>query len=228
MRRLWVGMMSAGVAVVIMASGLLWLMRRDASVIPAITPVTVLPDAPSLSKSTPVSPSANVENNPISLPAQSAERVIKKPFGILINPKTSPVQPEHFQGYHTGTDFETFPSEATIDVPVHAICDGPLLVKRTASGYGGVAVESCTLDNQVVTVIYGHLRLSSIGASIGATLKEGDILGVLGTGYSQETAGERKHLHIGIHKGEAANILGYATSKQALNQWIDPCRFVCK
>jgi murein DD-endopeptidase MepM/ murein hydrolase activator NlpD len=166
-------------------------------------------------------------DEPVALPAQSTERVTKKPFGIRINPETSPVQPERFQGYHTGTDFETFLDEATIDVPVHAICDGPLIMKRLATGYGGVAVQGCMLDNQAVTVVYGHLRLSSIGVDIGTTLKRSDMLGMLGTGYTEETSGERKHLHLGIHKGEAVNILGYVASKQELNQWIDPCRFVC-
>ena len=37
--------------------------------------------------------------NPISNPL---ERIIKKPFGIKINPANSPVQPERFSGYHTG------------------------------------------------------------------------------------------------------------------------------
>lgn len=163
----------------------------------------------------------------VSLPAQAAERVTKKPFGILIDPKTSPVQPERFRGYHTGIDFETFSDEADIDVPVHAICTGPLLAKRMATGYGGVVVQSCTLDGQHATVVYGHVRLASIEASVGDTLKEGDMLGVLGMGYSEETDDERKHLHLGIHRGTAVNIRGYVASKQELDQWIDPCRFVC-
>ena len=166
--------------------------------------------------------------DPVSLPAQAAERITKKPFGIHINdPQRSPVQPERFRGYHTGTDFETFSDEADIDVPVHAICTGPLLAKRIATGYGGVAVQSCTLDEQSVTVVYGHLRLSSIGASVGETLKESERLGVLGTGYSEETGDERKHLHLGIYRGTTADIRGYVASKQELDQWIDPCRFVC-
>jgi murein DD-endopeptidase MepM/ murein hydrolase activator NlpD len=162
------------------------------------------------------------------LPAQAAERITKKPFGIHIgDPQASPVQPERFRGYHTGADFETFPDEADMDVPVRAICTGELLVKRMVSGYGGVAVQGCTLDAQAVTVVYGHLRLSSIGASVGDALQAGDTLGVLGTGYSEETDGERKHLHLGIHRGTAVDILGYVDSEQALGQWIDPCRFVC-
>jgi len=153
-------------------------------------------------------------------------RITKKPFGIFITPKTSPVQPERFAGYHTGTDLETYPSEQNIDVPVRALCDGKLLVARFASGYGGVAVESCTLDGQAVTVVYGHIRLASVAPKIGAQIKAGDFLANLGTGYSNETDGERKHLHLGIHKGTSVNILGYVQSKSELSGWIDAAQYL--
>ncbi len=39
----------------------------------------------------------------------------------------------------------------------------------------------------LVTVVYGHLRFSSIEAEAGEELKAGETLGVLGTGYSRET-----------------------------------------
>src|SRR5512144_2178359 len=92
-------------------------------------------------------------------------RVTKKPFGIFITPDASPVNFERFRGYHTGVDFETTPAERDADVPVSAICDGKLVMKKTASGYGGVAVESCEIGGGPVTVIYGHVRLSSVTAN---------------------------------------------------------------
>jgi len=153
-------------------------------------------------------------------------RITKKPFGIYITPKTSPVQPERFQGYHTGTDLETYSSEQNIDVPVRALCDGKLLVARFASGYGGVAVESCTLDGQAVTIIYGHIRLSSVAFKVGDQMKAGDFLANLGTGYSNETDGERKHLHLGIHKGTSINILGYVQAKSELSGWLDGAQYL--
>ena len=155
------------------------------------------------------------------------ERVTKKPFGIFIDKATSPVQPERFKGYHTGTDFETFADEASADVAVKAICDGRVLQKRQAPGYGGILISNCTLGGQLVTVIYGHLRLSSIKVLPGTELKKGDEIGLLGTGFSFETDRERKHLHLGIHKGFAINILGYVQKKEELSQWIDPCQYVC-
>jgi murein DD-endopeptidase MepM/ murein hydrolase activator NlpD len=153
-------------------------------------------------------------------------RITKKPFGILINPKTSPVQPERFSGYHTAVDLETTAEEQNINVPVRALCAGKLRVARVASGYGGVAVQDCTLDGQAVTVIYGHINLSSMQAKVGDQLKAGDFLANLGTGFSNQTDGERKHLHLGIHKGASINILGYVQSKSELSAWIDPQKYL--
>jgi hypothetical protein len=158
---------------------------------------------------------------------QAAGRITKKPFGIFITPKTSPVQPERFQGFHAGADFETFPAEADSDVVVYAVCEGKLLEKRTASGYGGVVVQACQLEGKPITVVYGHLKSESVTSKIGENLKSGDKLGILGKGYSQETDGERKHLHLGFHKGSKVSILGYVQSKNLLDSWIDPCKYVC-
>jgi hypothetical protein len=161
--------------------------------------------------------------------ARSNERITKKPFGIFITPQNSSVKPERFYGYHTGTDFETFPEEQNTDVIVHVVCSGPLLVKRSAQGYGGVAAQSCNWQGQPITVVYGHLRLSSIAPAVGSRLQSGDTLGVLGTGYSNETSGERKHLHLSFHKGKNIDIRGYVPSSTMLKQWMNPCDAgVCK
>lgn len=153
-------------------------------------------------------------------------RVTKKSFGIYITPQNSPVQPERFSGYHTGVDFETFADEQNIDISIYAICDGPLLTKITATGYGGIAVQRCKLDKDDITAIYGHLRLSSISANVGQELKADDKLAVLGTGFSQETDGERKHLHLGIHKGAAINIEGYVQNPAGLESWIHVTKYL--
>ncbi len=154
------------------------------------------------------------------------ERVTKKPFGILIDPETSPVQPEKFRGYHTGADFETFPEEASIDMPVSALCDGKVLVKRNATGYGGIIVTDCILDGKKVTVVYGHLRLASIEKELGQSVVRGEVLGVLGTGGSVETDGERKHLHVGIHRGETLDIRGYVPTLSETAAWLDPEKYL--
>ncbi|MFA6383336.1 MAG: M23 family metallopeptidase [Parcubacteria group bacterium] len=158
---------------------------------------------------------------------RAGERLTKKPFGIFITPQNSPVQPEKFTGYHTGADFEIFPEELGADVAVHAVCSGKLLSKKYASGYGGVMVQACMLENNPITVIYGHLKLASIATATGSNLNIGDTIGILGAAYSQETNGERKHLHLGFHKGTAVSILGYVQNKADLSEWVDPCLYVC-
>ncbi len=152
----------------------------------------------------------------------SLARITKKPFGIFVTPQNSPVQPERFYGYHTGTDFEALAEKNNAEVPVYAVCDGPLLLKRTATGYGGAAVQACELENTDVTVVYGHLKLSSISQKTGDRIAQGQKLGILGKGYSAETGGERKHLHLSIRKGKNIALLGYVQNKTELNDWLDP------
>lgn len=160
--------------------------------------------------------------------AGAMSRVTKKPFGIKISLKDSPVQPERFSGYHTGVDFETTEVEQNIEVPIYAICSGPLVLKKYATGYGGVAVQSCQIEKNEVTVIYGHLRLASITQKIKQEIKAGEQIGFLGKGYSTETDGERKHLHLGIHYGEQVILLGYVQKQSELSAWLDATKFFTK
>ncbi len=155
-----------------------------------------------------------------------SKRVTKKPFGIYVSPGHSPVSPERFTGYHTGVDFEIFSDEQNKDMTITAVCTGPLLLKESASGYGGVAVQACQLNNQDITVVYGHLKLSSITKIKGQPLTAGETIGILGKAYSSETDGERKHLHLGIHKGTAMNIKGYVQTPEQLNDWLDITKYL--
>lgn len=154
--------------------------------------------------------------------SQAKSRVSKKPFGLKVSPDNSPVHPERFTGYHTGVDFETTELEQNTELAVYAICEGPLILKRAASGYGGVVVQSCQIDKQSVTIVYGHLRLSSITAKLDQRLLAGEQIGLLGTAYTDETSGERKHLHLAIHRGSSINILGYVANADQLQAWLDP------
>lgn len=203
--------------------------------IDSITPVPSEDSAPTDDSSS-EAPFANTPSNPASgvvdtkvlaSPINDAtSRVTKKPFGIKVSPASSPVQPERFSGYHTGVDFEILLGEDDPDVPILAVCEGTLIYKNYVSGYGGVLVERCKLDGQDVTVLYGHLRLSSIAKNVGENIKAGERVGVLGTGYGQETAGERKHLHLGIHKGTQVELKGYVQSQTELNQWLDAMKYL--
>lgn len=156
--------------------------------------------------------------------ANAINRVTKKPFGIYITPKNSPVSPEKFTGWHTGADFEIFPGEENKEIKVFAICDGKLLVKEFGRGYGGMAVESCSINNQPVTVVYGHLKLESIKSKIGEKLMAGSEIGILGQGNTKETDYERKHLHLGIHKGIKIDTRGYVATEAELKNWLNPLK----
>lgn len=158
--------------------------------------------------------------SPLDAPEQ---RITKKPFGIRIDPKTSPVKPERFSGYHVGTDFEILPGEENTAVIVRAICSGKVLQVRNISGYGGLLVQECLHQSERLVVIYGHIDLASIQKKIGENLERGSILGELGEGMSRETDGERKHLHLGVYRGEGVSIRGYEEGEAQIRNWLNPC-----
>ncbi|MDD5376653.1 MAG: peptidoglycan DD-metalloendopeptidase family protein [Candidatus Gracilibacteria bacterium] len=156
---------------------------------------------------------------------QALSRVTKKTFGLHVSPGHSPIFPERFTGYHTGVDFETFPSEQNEDIVIRSICTGPLMLKKWGTGYGGVAVQQCQLKKQTVTLIYGHLKFESIRTPIQAIIQSGEQIGILGKGFSHETDGERKHLHLAIHRGSEIDIRGYVATPTELSGWIDPLQY---
>lgn len=186
---------------------------------PTPTPISILP-AP-ITSTTPISisPSPN-QTSTLAFPiADFKTRITKKPFGIYVTPQNSPVQPERFTGYHTGTDIEY--QDVTTDVPVFAINDGTIVLARTASGYGGVIVLQTQINGSLHSIVYGHIRPSSL-PQVGAHVTYGQQIGLLGTGYSSETSGERRHLHFSVLSNSRIDILGYVQTKSALSSWLDP------
>jgi murein DD-endopeptidase MepM/ murein hydrolase activator NlpD len=151
--------------------------------------------------------------------AELAERITKKPFGILVTPENSPISPERFTGWHTGIDVEYEDVIAT--VPVSAIAKGHVLQARTVSGYGGAIVVQHELDGQPVVGLYGHLEPSSLMAQ-GAAVIAGQQLGILGESGSAATDGERKHLHFSLKPGTAVDFRGYVVTEDELATWLNP------
>lgn len=158
---------------------------------------------------------------------RAKERVNKKPFGIYITPESSPVKPERFMGYHNAVDFEVFDNELDHDVEVKAVCGGPLKYRDMVGGYGGVGIQECLLDNEPITVLYGHMKVESLPA-VGTFLHPGQPIGVLGKNQSEESGFERRHLHLGFRKGTEIDFRGYTASEASLESWIDPCTVICK
>lgn len=173
---------------------------------------TALPTATPVPTATP-SPTAAPYAEPT---ADFKARITKKMFGTYVTPENSPVQPERFTGYHTGDDVEY--GDSTQDVPVYAIADGVVQEANTVSGYGGLLVIK---QSDGLYSLYGHMRVSSL-TKVGKNVKKGDKVGVLGTAFSTETDGERRHLHFAIYKGDPVDIKGYVQNKGDLSSWIDP------
>ena len=155
-----------------------------------------------------------------------AQRITKKPFGIDIDPATSPVQPERFSGFHNAVDLEVFPNEIDAEVEVGAFCGGDILQVRRVTGYGGLVVQECELENQKLAIIYGHMDIESIHPVVGEYIAPGAHLGYLGDHESAETDGERKHLHFGIYRGAGIDIRGYVPTETQLEGWLDPAQFL--
>ncbi|MCH8986727.1 peptidoglycan DD-metalloendopeptidase family protein [Patescibacteria group bacterium] len=144
---------------------------------------------------------------------QAQERIGENSFGIFKENK----------GYYTGVAFESFEDEQKgKEVPVYVFCEGLLVEKRFAIGYGGIAIQECILEGQTVYVLYAHMDIESIEFNIGDELAPGTRLGNLGDHESAETAGATKQLHFAIHKGIKPDIRGYVQTKEELTEWIDP------
>lgn len=148
-------------------------------------------------------------------------RITKKPFGIYITPQNSPVQPERFTGFHTGDDVEY--GDVAADVPVYVVYDGQIVLSERVSGYGGTIVLKCNINNEDLYILYGHLSPASLILN-NSEVKKGQQIAVLGKGYTEETDGERKHLHFSIHKG-ILDLHGYVQAFDELSGWYNPIDF---
>lgn len=149
-------------------------------------------------------------------------RITKKFFGTYITPQNSPVQPERFRGYHTGVDVEY--GDITANVPVKTVASGTIIYSGFVSGYGGFVAEQININSAPYIAIYGHLRPSSL-INNNSQVNAGDQIGVLGTAYSKETDGERRHLHFALLKGTKLDFRGYVQSQSELTLWSDPLSF---
>lgn len=145
-------------------------------------------------------------------------------FGLYVtpDPEQNPIDPpERFSGYHAALDIEIFDGEEDEDVPVYAVCDGTITYAGFAGGYGGLVKQTCTLDGEDIVVLYGHLAISGMVQN-GVTVSAGDTIGRLGAARSPDTDGNRKHLHLGMHRGTADFSLGYVQTEEELKNFLNP------
>lgn len=147
--------------------------------------------------------------------------ISKKPFGILVSPENSPVSPERFSGYHTGTDFEIASEDLEKDMAVFAVCSGEVESVERISGYGGVMVQKCTLEEEEIRALYGHINIDKISVKKGDYLPSGEEFAILADNVSELSGGERKHLHLGLWRGSKIDTRGYVQNESELSKWID-------
>lgn len=152
------------------------------------------------------------------------QRIMVKPFGLYVEPGNSPVSPERFQGYHNASDLEVFEDELEQDVRVVASCGGMIQRAGSVGGYGGLVVQECLLEDNPLAVMYGHVNVNSLRVKVGQYVRPGQQIGVLGDHESDQTDGERKHLHFAFYKknGRDVDIRGYVPRESQLSGWIDP------
>lgn len=157
--------------------------------------------------------------------AEQRQKILTFGKYVTPDPNTNPISPpERFTGYHTGLDIEILPEEKDATVTVKTICEGKILYSAPfVEGYGGVIIQECHINNEATSILYGHLKPTSIKASKGdEVIKQGSLIAELGNAYSEETGNTRKHLHLGIHKGNHIEFLGYVNDEKDLQEFIDP------
>ncbi len=158
----------------------------------------------------------------------AASRAHPLHFGLHVtpDPAENPIQPpERFTGYHVATDFEVAADELDTVLNVYAICGGEVLFSGFAGGYGGVVVQACKLDGEDVTVIYGHLSLENLPGH-GVVLQPADHVSPLAEARSYAAGGNRKHLHLGIHRGKEIDMRGYVQTEEEVKEFIDPMEYL--
>lgn len=152
-------------------------------------------------------------------------RINKKFYGTKVSPDDSPVSPERFTGFHTGVDIEY--GDIENDVPVFAITKGEVIYSNWTKGYGGVVVLRQKIDSINYQFLYGHLDHNRL-PKLGTIIEGGENFAFLGKAYSNETDGERRHLHLSIFSGSSLNLKGYVSNLSELNLWLDPISFLKK
>lgn len=160
--------------------------------------------------------------------SQPLEHATNRPtplhFGLHVtpDPADNPIDPpERFTGYHVATDYEVSADELDTPTPVYGICRGKVVYSGFAEGYGGLLIQRCTLDGEPISVIYGHLSRTGL-LEDGVTVKSGQQIGYLADAHSTDSDGNRKHLHLGIHKGKALDMRGYVQTEAEIAEYVDP------
>lgn len=133
---------------------------------------------------------------------------------------------DRFIGYHTGEDAEVPPDDEPLPpIPVLAVADGTVAFVSRVPGYGGVVILQHVFDGESVQTLYGHLDPDSTELRTGDVVAKGQVLAMLGEDKSEDTDGERQHLHFAVYRGAEVRLQGYVSTEAELDAWINPYDF---
>ncbi|OGL95962.1 hypothetical protein A2348_01625 [Candidatus Uhrbacteria bacterium RIFOXYB12_FULL_58_10] len=133
---------------------------------------------------------------------------------------------DRFVGYHTGEDAEVPPDDDPLPpIPVLAVADGTVAYLSHVSGFGGVVILQHEFDGESIQTLYGHLDLDSTTLRTGDVVAKGQVMAILGEDKSEDTDGERRHLHFAVYRGAEVRLQGYVSSPVELDAWINPQDF---
>lgn len=114
---------------------------------------------------------------------------VTSPFGFRIHPIS------HSKKMHWGVDYGNTPSDNTII----ASADGVVDRASAFEGYGNTIIITHKIGDVTYQTLYAHL--ASMSVKVGATVKQGQKIGVKGTTGNSTGI----HLHFEVHKGGKRN-----------------------
>jgi hypothetical protein len=112
---------------------------------------------------------------------------IKPSLGVLTNPFQISSNPKHF-----GVDF-ALPG----NVSVKAAASGTVTRSDISSSYGEVIYILHNINGQPFETVYAHLRTGSRKYKVGDSVKQGQVIGYMGS--TGDATGQ--HLHFELHRG---------------------------
>lgn len=134
---------------------------------------------------------------------------------------------DRFRGYHVGDDFEIPADDEPLpSIPVRAVAEGTVAYLSNVDGYGGVIIVRHEMEPYGnVQTLYGHLDTDSTSLRTGDRVAKGQFLANLGADASEDTDGERQHLHFAVYEGTDVRLQAYVNSHAELSAWINPHDF---
>jgi murein DD-endopeptidase MepM/ murein hydrolase activator NlpD len=152
--------------------------------------------------------------------------VILYPREILSVNSDPPLKPlpQKNNSFHFGHDCGWFLEGSGI----YAIGDGVVRLVQHGGDWGGlIVVEHNIKGGLTVNALNGHCGMW-LFVEAGRPVKKGQLLGVMGLGFSPENGGHGAHDHFGMFAGafDAAKCYGRGPAGRSLEGWLIPADFL--